>query len=87
MDEKKEEKNIDSLVDKNQIEQIENEQGGILSLEGAEVPNKIYRKQALCKNPGKWTDYIFSPQTRSLYQLNSKGFLVPEGVNIKELVG
>jgi len=85
--EKEEQKNIDSKVEPSQDVFIEEDQTELLSLAGTEVQNKIYRKQTLCKNSGKWTDFLFSPQTRSLCPLNSKGFLLPEGVNKYEILG
>ena len=84
--EKEEQKNIESKVRQTQEEEFE-EQNDLLSLAGAEVPNKIYRKQSLCKTSGNWTDLLFSPQTRSLCPYNSNGFLLPEGVNPHDLKG
>ena len=84
--EKEEKKIIDSKIGQIKEEPIE-DQNEILSLAGAEVPNKIFRKQSLCKTSGNWTDFLFSPQTRSLCPYNSNGFLFPEGVNPQDLIG
>ena len=84
--EKEEQKTIESKLGQIPEEPIE-DQNEILSLVGAEVPNKIYRKQTLCKTSGNWTDFLFSPQTRSLCPYNSNGFLFPEGVNPQDLIG
>ena len=84
--EKEEQKSIESKVGQIVEEPLE-DQNDLLSLAGAEVPNKIYRRQNLCKNSGNWTDFLFSPQTRSLCPYNSNGFLLPEGVNQKDIIG
>ena len=84
--EKEEQKSIESKIGLIPEEPPE-DQNDILSLAGAEVPNKIYRKQNLCKTSGYWTDFLFSPQTRSLCPYNSNGFLLPEGVNPSDLRG
>ncbi len=84
--EKEEQKNIESKIGQIVEEPLE-DINELLSLEGAEVPNKIYRRQNLSKTSGNWTDFLFSPQTRSLCPYNSNGLLLPEGVNKKDLIG
>ena len=84
--EKEEQKNIETKTRKIQEEPLE-DNNNLLSLAGAEVPNKIYRKQQLCKTSGNWTDILFGPQTKNLCPYNSYGFLIPEGVNIHDLIG
>ena len=84
--EKEEQKNIETKTKKVEEESPE-DNNNILSLAGEEVPNKIYRKQQLCKTTGNWTDILFGPQTKNLCPFNSYGFLIPEGVTIHDLYG
>ena len=84
--EKEEQKSIETKTGKIEAEPPE-DKNYLLSLAGAEVPNKIYRKQQLCKTSGNWTDILFGPQTKNLCPFNSYGFLIPEGVNAHDLYG
>ena len=87
---KKAEKEDQEIIEK-KTEQIKKEpkedRNNLLSLAGAEVPNKIYRKQNLCKTSGNWSDFLFGPQIRSLCPYNSKGFLLPDGVSLRDIAG
>ena len=84
--EKEEQKNIVSKISKNEEESF-NKRRTIITLAGAEVQDKIYRKQSICKTSGIWTDYLFSPQQNSLCPFNSNGFLLPEGIKYNDLIG
>ena len=82
---RQDQKELDSIFENNEEESFNNNLE--LSLAGVEIPNKIYRKQNICKTSGNWTDYLFSPQTSSLCPFNSNGFLLPEGVRYNDLIG